>query len=915
VTVVGEAFVTIKPITDGLGQKIASDIQKQLGGADLSKAGADAGKQLGTATARAAAQAVSAQSGGFVQAGEVAGKQLGTAAVKGASTEINASAGTLRNTGEKLGGELGTSAGKGFTAGFSTVTRAAIAVGLGVFLRSAFDEAAQAQKAGAQTEAVLKSTGNAAHVSADQLQEHATQLGKVAAVDNDVIVAGANMLLTFTNIRNEAGKNNDIFDQAVDVSVDMAAAMAAVSGGQVDLKATSIQLGKALNDPVKGITALSKVGVTFTADQKAMIKSLVDSGNILGAQKIILAELRREFSGSAAAQATDAERGKLAIKDFEEAVGTTLLPVMEKGAQALQLLSSGFSSLPGPIRDVVAVLGLATVASAGVGNLVFKLGTLKTALQATDTGSKLVSVGGKIGQAGLVAAAGVAAYELTTLALTEAWKGEQGLDVKETLDAEAKAADRAAHAVGKNLAPSWIELRKKVFEAQVASTSGLSDLEKLVTVAKGLSALPGPQKLVVTLRAFRDVAEKSIPQAIQILEHTQKGTVAYNAMVNILGQIVQKHNEAGKAEKGHKDELGLLVGKVDETTDAFKANSKVFGSWLVGGAERLGVTEAQITSLAKAADEFASSMQSALDSTTNPFSNFQDQTEVSAESLKQFLVGSELSIIDWAAKVKVLISRGVDVGLVQETAKAGPKAGATLDALIQITDDKLGVDWVNSVRKAGQDAVDGTDAAFRDMTIKAAIHAAELRIVTDALFLDIKNNGTTHLQELLTNSDKALGAMAFGALLHLGEIRAGVEALPREWPINIPITIDVRTNTQVIGAGLPDVAGMAEFIRQQELDAFLKSLGKGHATGGTFSGWSWVGEQGPELINVGSATATVLPHEQSVKLAQQNQQPMIIDRSTHIAEVHIPVQRTPVQAARAFQASLATEQFLSGGGG
>ncbi|MES2155937.1 MAG: hypothetical protein V4510_12455, partial [bacterium] len=63
-----------------------------------------------------------------------------------------------------------------------------------------------------------------------------------------------------------------------------------------------IKVGKALNDPTKGLTALSRVGILFTDQQKKQIKALQKSGDLLGAQKIILKELGTEFGGSFAAK-------------------------------------------------------------------------------------------------------------------------------------------------------------------------------------------------------------------------------------------------------------------------------------------------------------------------------------------------------------------------------------------------------------------------------------------------------------------------------------------------------------------------------------------------------------------------------------------------------------------------------------
>lgn len=171
----------------------------------------------------------------------------------------------------------------------------ALGAGLAASVKVGVDEMLEAQRVTAQTNAVIKSTGGAANVSADQLAKLAGKLSEVSAVDDELIQSGANVLLTFTNVRNAAGKNNDIFNQATQMALDMSTALG------TDLKGANIQLGKALNNPVKGITALSRVGVSFTKEQKNMIDEMMDAGNVMGAQKIILAELTKEFGGSAAA--------------------------------------------------------------------------------------------------------------------------------------------------------------------------------------------------------------------------------------------------------------------------------------------------------------------------------------------------------------------------------------------------------------------------------------------------------------------------------------------------------------------------------------------------------------------------------------------------------------------------------------
>lgn len=162
------------------------------------------------------------------------------------------------------------------------------------FISGAISDARQANEIMAQTQAVLASTGNAAGVTAQHVADFAASLSQAAGKSkfgDDLIQQSTNLLLTFTNVR---GK---ILDEATAISVDMAQAL----GGAP--KDAAIQLGKALNDPIKGVTALQRVGVSFDESQKKQIETMMRAGNIMGAQKIILGELTKEFGGSAAAAA------------------------------------------------------------------------------------------------------------------------------------------------------------------------------------------------------------------------------------------------------------------------------------------------------------------------------------------------------------------------------------------------------------------------------------------------------------------------------------------------------------------------------------------------------------------------------------------------------------------------------------
>src|SRR5258706_10758602 len=165
----------------------------------------------------------------------------------------------------KEGFDSATKNASGFSNAVKGISTAFAGLAVIDFFKGTMDEARESIRTNKLTEAAIKSTGGAAMVTADQVGSLATKLSNLTGVDDELIQSGENLLLTFTNIHNAAGKGNDIFNQATAAATDMTAALNDGAATQDGLKSSSIQLGKALNDPIKGITALQKVGVTFSA--------------------------------------------------------------------------------------------------------------------------------------------------------------------------------------------------------------------------------------------------------------------------------------------------------------------------------------------------------------------------------------------------------------------------------------------------------------------------------------------------------------------------------------------------------------------------------------------------------------------------------------------------------------------------
>lgn len=216
--------------------------------------------------------------------------------------------------------------GGGIFAGLVGMGVTAVA-GLGAVLIDSTKGAMEAQQIQAQLGAVIESTGGKAGVTADMVNDLATSLSKVTPVEDDLIVSAQNMLLTFTGI----GK--DVFPDVTKMTLDMATAM---NGGATpsaeQLSSTAMMLGKALNDPSQGLSALTRNGVTFTEEQKKMIEEMVKTGDVAGAQKLMLAELSTEFGGSAEA-AGKTFAGQLQILQnklggVKDTIGAKVLPLL-----------------------------------------------------------------------------------------------------------------------------------------------------------------------------------------------------------------------------------------------------------------------------------------------------------------------------------------------------------------------------------------------------------------------------------------------------------------------------------------------------------------------------------------------------------------------------------------------------------
>ncbi|TJV20615.1 MAG: hypothetical protein E5Y04_31715 [Mesorhizobium sp.] len=268
-----------------------------------------------------------------------------TAQMRRALARLTSDTGKATKTIENQFAGMGKNINGQFSGLAKTIAGSFLAVfGAGAIFKGFIDGSIESQNTIKQLEAVLKSTGGVAGVTANAALLLSTSLQKLTTYGDEAITSAESLLLTFTKI----GK--DIFPQAVSTVLDMSTAL-----GQ-DLKASAVQVGKALQDPVLGVTALRKVGVAFSASQLDVIKKLVATGQAAKAQALILKELQTEFGGSAQAARQTLGGSLTALK---EAFGD----LFELGGPATESLRVSIEDLNRAISDPQAQHAVAALGS------------------------------------------------------------------------------------------------------------------------------------------------------------------------------------------------------------------------------------------------------------------------------------------------------------------------------------------------------------------------------------------------------------------------------------------------------------------------------------------------------------------------------------------------------------------------
>ncbi len=257
---------------------------------------------------------------------------------------LNAAANDMKGAAIGLSSQMGP-VGAGLAALGPAGLAAGAALGaLALIFKQSYEEAALAEQTFNRLQGVLKATGYASGLTGKEIADMAEQMEHSTLTSAEDVKSAAAIMATFRSV------SGDTFKQTIHLAQDMSSVF-----GQ-DLRSSATQLGKALEDPVEGLTALKRVGVSFSDSQKDVIKTLVETGQKAEAQKMILAALQEQVGGAGQAETQGltgaTHRLSVAWGDMlkaigqTETVGGTAMGVLAKLASTFEVTTEWFSKAP-----------------------------------------------------------------------------------------------------------------------------------------------------------------------------------------------------------------------------------------------------------------------------------------------------------------------------------------------------------------------------------------------------------------------------------------------------------------------------------------------------------------------------------------------------------------------------------------
>ncbi|MCB1767029.1 MAG: phage tail length tape measure family protein [Candidatus Competibacteraceae bacterium] len=484
--------------------------------------------------------------------------------------------------------------------------------------------------------AAVTATGGAAGLTAEDIDAMARRLDEATLGSAEGFRNAATELLTFKSV------GIDAFERTLMAAQDLADA------GFGTVESATVQLGKALEDPIKGLTALTRVGVSFTEEQKAMIENFVKLGDVASAQNVILAAVEGQVKGVASAAG-----GGLAgavdlvgkrMTDLKETIGSVLLPILttlnlawadvigavqktasglagtlksgaEQASGAIKSLATGIGEfISGAVKDLadwITHLDWSDV-QAGADATKAKIAQLGTAFsEMGSAGTKAVAVlslGFNAIQSGFrTLAAGLLAITsgvVSTLATVEEAASKIGLgsleranELRETASQMAGAAEEITAKIAENG-----ESIKRAYDTLAGSTDVAAAANQ--RLKDGLPATE-IQTLNKSLADYATIAERANTAAQQAQQDFFAGKIGLEQLADAADAAVQASNDLAaaqvaaatatkQADEATKAAAPTLLQQVENTQDAADSQSEYTSALEQAGQAQADALRAEI---------------------------------------------------------------------------------------------------------------------------------------------------------------------------------------------------------------------------------------------------------------------------------------------------------------------------------
>jgi hypothetical protein len=201
-----------------------------------------------------------------------------------------------------------------------------LAVAVARFIPNLANMGAESRKADVQLKFMLENLegiGPATNKTVKAMARYADEVNRATGIDDEQVKAVQRKLLVFDSLRTSAGELGGTFERATGAAIDLAAA------GFGDMETNAKKLGKALEEPGKRLKGLADAGIIFTDVELKKIEALKESGDLLGAQEIILQKVEDRVKGLAEETATPFDKLMGKFAEIGDTIGLALLEPLD----------------------------------------------------------------------------------------------------------------------------------------------------------------------------------------------------------------------------------------------------------------------------------------------------------------------------------------------------------------------------------------------------------------------------------------------------------------------------------------------------------------------------------------------------------------------------------------------------------